>query len=57
MTTYTPGRYQARITDQGFEESAPKGTPYFFMSVQIQQRIDGTGNLPCPSYDARSANT
>src|SRR4051794_8554359 len=51
-TTYEKGLYQAQILGQGFEASAAKGTPYFFLQIRILGRYDAQGQLqPCPQYE------
>src|SRR5262245_8883246 len=51
-TTYSKGTYQAEVLDQGFEESAAKGTPAFFLQLMIVGRYDTEGQLQdCPRYE------
>jgi hypothetical protein len=51
-TTYTTGKYQAEILDQGFEESSTKHTPYFFLQLRILGRYDAQDELQeCPMYE------
>jgi hypothetical protein len=51
-TTYAKGKYQAKVLQQGFEESAAKGTPYFFLQLLILAIYDANGELKeCPQYE------
>lgn len=51
-TTYDKGLYQAEIVAQGFEESAAKGTPGFYLQLRILGRYDANGALQdCPRYE------
>jgi hypothetical protein len=51
-TTYDKGTYRAEVLDQGFEESASKGTPFFFLQLQILGKYDDQGQLQdCPQYE------
>jgi hypothetical protein len=51
-TTYSKGRYQAKVLDQGFEKSAAKGTPYFFLQFLILSGYGTDGQLQeCPRYE------
>ena len=51
-TTYAKGKYQAEIIGQGFEESAAKGTPCFFLQLLILMRYGDLGQLmECPRYE------
>jgi hypothetical protein len=51
-TTYTAGKYQAEVLDQGFTESASKGTPGFYLQLKILGRYDAAGVVqPCPQYE------
>jgi hypothetical protein len=50
-TTYAEGRYQAQITDQGFER-ASTDTPFFYLQMLILGRIDADGVVQeCPKYE------
>jgi hypothetical protein len=50
-TTYAKGRYQARVTDQGFEE-AGTGTPCFYLQLQILGQYAADGKVQeCPRYE------
>jgi hypothetical protein len=50
-TTYTPGRYKARIKDYGWCE-ASTGTPQFFIQLEILNRYDRDGGLvECPRFE------
>jgi hypothetical protein len=49
-TTYAPGRYQAEVLDQGFEE-AGTGTPYFFMQLKVLARYEGDERRECPRFE------
>src|SRR5262245_42762760 len=52
MTTYNKGRYLVEILAQGFERSAAKGTPFFYLSMRILGRYDEQGQLQdCPQYE------
>jgi hypothetical protein len=50
-TTYSPGRYKARIKDYGWCE-ASTGTPQFFIQLEILNRYDNDGALvDCPQFE------
>ncbi len=52
VTTYTTGKYLAEILDQGFEESAAKRTPAFYLQLRILGRYGADGQLEdCPRYE------
>lgn len=51
-TTYSPGRYQAQIIEQGFAESTGKHVPYFFMQFRILGRyIDSDTVQECQRFE------
>jgi hypothetical protein len=51
-TTYGKGRYLAEILEQGLTTSAAKGTPCFYLQLQILNRYDANGGLvDCPQYE------
>jgi hypothetical protein len=51
-TTYAKGKYRAEILDQGFEESATKGTPCFYLLLVIIGRYDDEDKVQeCPRYE------
>jgi hypothetical protein len=50
-TTYSKGKYQAEVIDQGVEE-ANTGTMCFFLHLKIMGRYDDKGLLQeCPCYE------
>jgi hypothetical protein len=51
-TTYQKGNYQAKVLQQGFEASAAKGTPYFYLQLLILACYDAKGEpQECPQYE------
>lgn len=51
-STYSNGRYLARIQAQGFERSTAKGTPCFYLQLLILSRYGVDGKLQdCPNYE------
>jgi hypothetical protein len=51
-TTYTKGKYQAEVIEQGLTSSAAKGTPGFSLQLKILKRYDASGGLvECPQYE------
>ncbi|MBL8797629.1 MAG: hypothetical protein JNM56_27260 [Planctomycetia bacterium] len=51
MSTYTNGRYLVEIIDQGFETSAVKNTPAFFLQFRVLQRYQGSALQDCPQFE------
>src|SRR4051812_32970051 len=50
--TYTHGKYQAEILDQGFDESSAKGTPFFYLQLMVLGRYEEKGELrDCQRYE------
>jgi hypothetical protein len=51
-TTYTPGRYMARIKDYGWCE-ASTGTPQFFIQLKILSKYDDASGalIECPQLE------
>ena len=50
--TYSKGRYQAEILDQGFGESSVKHTPCFFLQLRILGRYGADDRVQeCPCYE------
>jgi hypothetical protein len=50
-TTYEPGKYQAKVLDQGFRE-AGTGTPGFYLQFKLLGRYDKEGIVQeCQQYE------